>query len=254
MRRPLRAPKDQPPQGPNRGYYRRQKRRRRGRARPGQGEAPATRTRGMAVNGGATAESRSSRLRGPAMRAPSMSTPLSPRSARRCRWRRLDTRDEEMLRDRRIEAGHDRPAVFHQRRRYRPIGKAGDVGAGAVDRIDHPDAARGEPGGIVDALFRQPGDGLAAGGKALPQQDIDGDVGLADRRFGRSLGPVLQRRAEHPAGQHACFTHRALQPFAETGQVVRCRQPSGPPRARSAHWCRNGTQDRSPASGWQKCR
>ena len=49
---------------------------------------------------------------------------------------RRGARGKELFADRRIETGDGRPTIFDQRRRHRPIGKTGDVSAGAVDRID----------------------------------------------------------------------------------------------------------------------
>ena len=156
------------------------------------------RSRGIEVNGGMTAPSRSSRPRGPATRAPASSAPggRRDRDAVAC-GAAIGAGGEELLGDRRVKAGHHRPAVGDQRCRHRPIRQARDIGAGAVDRIDDPDIAGGKPRRIVDAFFRQPGDAVVAGGKPRAQEIIDRDVGFRDRRFCRPLGPVFQRRAEH---------------------------------------------------------
>ena len=87
------------------------------------------------------------------------------RRASRRRWRRSRAplsvapspcdREEHLLAHRRKQRGQTRPAGFDQRDRNAPIGAAGDIGAGAVDRIDHP-GERQRAVGQLDGLLRQP--------------------------------------------------------------------------------------------------
>ena len=146
------------------------------------------------------------------------------------------------------ELGEDRPAVFDQRHRDGPIRRTGDIGAGAVDRIDDPDTACRKPRRIVGAFFREPGDIVALGHQALAQQAVDGDVGVGDRRRG-VLGPGVHGFAEHRERDGAGFAHVRDEPIRQTVAVDRLngRQRSSLRRARSARWCRSGTTDCSPA-------
>ncbi len=196
------------------------------------------------------AASRSKRLRGPAMRASSRSAPLvaaigaplrvAPPSA---------ARHEEILCHRRIKAGHNRPAILDQRRRHRPIGQAGDIGARAVDRIDDPDMARGEPRRIVDAFLRQPGDAVAG---AVRRSRSRLSTAISASLTGEEVGPLVQFFSGVPKQRERQCARLADGAASRSAMRVQFldlngRQQSGPPRARSAHWCRSGRQDRWPA-------
>ena len=157
-RRRLRAPKDRQPQGPSRGRCR----------RPSRASSSPCATR---------ASRKRQRMHprhwrrcpGAALRDP-VEHALGPGDAgavEAAAGARLDrhavarraaarARQEQFVGRRREQRGGHRPAVDHQRRRDRPILAAGDEGARAVDRIDHPDAARRKPRRIVLAFLRQP--------------------------------------------------------------------------------------------------
>ena len=97
-------------------------------------------------------------------------------------------RQEQLVADRRKQGRRDRAAVFHQRGRDRPIRMAADEAARAVDRIDHPDAARPEAGAVVGRLLGQPAVVGPHRRQAFMQQTIGLDIGFADRRA-RALDP-----------------------------------------------------------------
>ena len=94
-------------------------------------------------------------------------------------------RQKHFLGDRRIERGQPRAAAVDQRHRNGPVRKAGDIGAGAVDRIDDPGGRLGAQVRLVLGLFRQPAGVGSKGGKPRAQEIIDRDVAFADRRIDR---------------------------------------------------------------------
>jgi hypothetical protein len=70
-------------------------------------------------------------------------------------------------------------AVLDERDRHAPFGNAFDELAGAVERIDHPDAPCREPGGVVGGLLGQPA--VARLRQQLEEEGIHGVIGLGDR-------------------------------------------------------------------------
>ena len=82
--------------------------------------------------------------------------------------------------------------MFDQRDRDRPVGTAGNKGAGAVDRIDDPGRRHRAAGEVVFGFFRQPAGVGRERGEAFLQQIVDGDIGVADRRVVMAFGPALE--------------------------------------------------------------
>ena len=170
--------------------------------------------RGIEHNAGAACNAiRSSMRLGPPTRAPSRPAPAAgPDRDAVARRAAARGRQEQLVGRRREQRGDHRPPVDDQGHRHRPVLAAGDEGARAVDRIDHPDAPRGKPRRIVLAFLRQP---AVAGLDQMPVQQIVGcDVGFGDRRIALPLGPLLERPAKEFLRDRAGLVHRRGQPLA----------------------------------------
>ncbi len=113
---------------------------------------------------------------------------------------------EHLVRHRRINSGELRDAVLDQRHRDGPVGAAGNIGAGAVDRIDDPGERHAAVGQGLGFLRQPTGVGRERA-QARAQEIVDGDIALAHRRIVVALGPALERRARHGAGDFAGLAH-----------------------------------------------
>ena len=246
--RRLRAPKGRQPQGPSRGCCRRRSRRR---------ASPCADTRHAAARAnGCAARQRSGVARrdpfehalgaGDARAVEAIAGARLDRHAvaRRAAARR---REEQFVGHRRKQRGQHRPSVLDQRHRDRPVLAAGDEGARAVDRIDHPDAPRGKPRGSFSlSSDSQPSPGCGSRSRSRSLTAMSASV------TGESLalGPALERPAEDLQRERAGFAHRGGKPRA-VGRA--CVEPSdaGNGQPLDAHgrrsWCRSGIRDRWPA-------
>ncbi len=175
---------------------------------------------------------------GPAMREKSSSLPAAARTGLSLRvvpWPRIAKKNSS--RGGREHRRQHRRRACDQRHAHAPVFAAGEIGAGAVDRVDDPDQFLAETAVVVDALFRQPA--IIRRRRAQPPLDevVDGDVGLGDRRRG-ALGPVLQLGAKQRQGQRAGLAHGVPQQrgIARPDPVgdISVRQASGPRCAASA--------------------
>ena len=144
-------------QGPSRGFGRRQRPRQAAPRRPGTAAAPAIRS----------ADAAKSR---PAARLQPLDQRFWPGDARKIELgarRRVNRHIVEVAPCPRAAkknsslAGANTAAstggsILDQRHADAPVFAAGEIAAGAVDRIDNPDQALAEPRFVVDAFFRQP--------------------------------------------------------------------------------------------------
>ncbi len=127
-------------------------------------------------------------------------------------------RQKQFVRHRRVERGDSRPAGMDQRHRNRPVRKTREIGACAIDRIDHPDLGFGQPRRIVLGLLGQPSH-IADGREPFPQQRIDGEIGLADRR-GLVLDPAFDLAAKCLQRERAAFAHRGGETIAHIRAIA----------------------------------
>ena len=86
--------------------------------------------------------------------------------------------EDEFVGGRIADAARDGNAVFDHRDRNAEFRNALHEFAGAIERIDHPDAALVEASEIVDGLFREPA--LAGAQQVLLEDGVDRAIGLGD--------------------------------------------------------------------------
>ena len=168
---------------------------------------------------------------GPATREKSSSVPVAARTGLSlCVAPLAADGEEELVGGRRKHRRQHRRRARDQRHTDAPVLAAGEIGAGAVDRIDDPDQFLAEAAVVVDALFRQPA--IIRRRRAQPPFDeiVDGDVGLGDRRRG-ALGPVLQFGAKQRQRQRAGLAHGIPQQRG-IARPDRCRRYQRPPSVR----------------------
>ena len=84
-----------------------------------------------------------------------------------------------------------RRAILDQSGAHAPVLAAGEVAAGAVDRIDNPDQTFAETMPVIGALFRQPAVIRRRGSQPALEQVVNPDIGFGHRRR-YALGPVFQ--------------------------------------------------------------
>jgi hypothetical protein len=102
----------------------------------------------------------------------------------------------------RIEhAEHGHP-VLDQRHGDAPAGAAAQIIAGAVDRVDHPDAAALDPVGCVQRLLRQPAGLRIERAQPIAQEGVHFEVDVADRVSGH-LFPAAELAANAAQGDPA---------------------------------------------------
>src|SRR5450759_4572142 len=80
---------------------------------------------------------------------------------------------EELFAGRREHRREHGRGVLDQRYAYAPVFPAGEITAGAVDRIDDPCQTLPEPRFVVDAFFRQPAIIRRGGSQPALEQVVD---------------------------------------------------------------------------------
>ena len=128
-------------------------------------------------------------------------------------------REEHLIGHRRKKRGQYRTAVLDQRHRDGPVGAAGDIGAGAVDRIHDPGQRQGAVGQGF-GLLRQPAGVGHQIGEPRAQQIVDRDVALAHKRIVVALGPALEGSARGRARQIAGLAHHGFERRAQAGKFI----------------------------------
>ena len=133
------------------------------------------------------------------------------------------------------------PAVADIGDRHAPIGQAADEGLGPVDRIDHPDAARGIDRRAAGFLAEE-AVGREGGGQLVADQLFGGEVGLA-QHVARALLLHHQRieLREIAGGQRAGLADQALRESQARRQRIvghdRSRHSQAAPRTPLASPC-----------------
>ena len=125
--------------------------------------------------------------------------------------------EKQLVAHRRVKRRNQRAAKAHERHSDHPLRKPREISARAVDGIDHPHLGALQSRGTVFGLLREPA-GIADGQKPLPQQRIDGEIGLAHRRGG-ALDPTRGPAAKHVERQRAGFTHGRGEAIAQHGAI-----------------------------------
>jgi hypothetical protein len=114
-------------------------------------------------------------------------------------------REEQLVAHRRVERSNQRPARAHQSRGDHPVRQSREIRAGAVDRIDDPNLRASQSHRVVLRLFGKPAS-VTDRQQALPQQRIDGNIGLAHRRRD-AFDPVHRLTAKCLQRQRAGLAH-----------------------------------------------
>ena len=168
--------------------------------------------------------------------------------SRRCASRPCRRRPRRIPR---APAHRDRPQPggrFDERGGDRPIRQAGNIGAGAVDRVDDPDIAcvRAAP----DRRRFPPIASATPFPSALSRSRRKLSTAISASQTGEepAFGPALDRRSEHRERELAGFAHVFREPSGCLCRIrdLNGRQRSDPRHARSARWCHSGRRDRSP--------
>ena len=153
----LPARSNSPRQGPSRGSGRLQKRHRGCRRATRHSRSASDPIRGCSVISSGDGLSRCTSGFGPAMREKSSSVPAAActgLSLRVAPCPRTAKKNSSLAGAN--TAASTGAASCDQRHAHAPVFAAGEIGAGAVDRIDDPDQLLAETRFVVDAFFRQP--------------------------------------------------------------------------------------------------